>query len=182
MSAVPVRCRCYSGLTMIEVLVALSVVAFGLLGLLGVQARALSFQKDAFDRRSAADMASQLGERMRANHIGLIAGAYRASPNPLQDTGPTPVAIPGCTVPTACTPEEIAARDLAQWHGELRRRMPGTAAHVEWDAGSPLAARVTIGWPEPRSSGPDSVCDGLGERVGASLPATYRCFETSMFP
>jgi type IV pilus assembly protein PilV len=182
MRAVAVRCRCHSGLTMIEVLVALSVVAIGLLGLLGMQARALSFQKDAFDRRSAADMVAQFAERMRANHVGFTTGAYRAAPNPLLDTGPGPLVIPACAVPTACTADEVAARDLAQWHVELRRRMPGTAAHVEWDAGSPLAARVTIAWPEPRSSGADSVCEALGERVAGSLPATYRCFEASMFP
>jgi hypothetical protein len=127
-------------------------------------------------------MVAQFAERMRANHVGFTTGAYRGSPNPLLDTGPAPLVIPVCAVPTACTADEVAARDLAQWHVELRRRMPGTAAHVEWDAGSPLAARVTIAWPEAGSSGADSVCDGLGERVGASLPATYRCFEASMFP
>jgi len=39
---------------MIEVLVSLIVVAFGLLGLAGLQARSMSFQKDSFDRKTAA--------------------------------------------------------------------------------------------------------------------------------
>ncbi len=61
---------------MIEVLVSLTIVAFGVLGLLGLQARALSFQRDSFDRRTAAEMVAQLAERMRANHMGLISGWY----------------------------------------------------------------------------------------------------------
>ena len=61
---------------MIEVLVSLTIVAFGVLGLLGLQARALSFQRDSFDRRTAAEMVAQLAERMRANHLGLTGGLY----------------------------------------------------------------------------------------------------------
>ncbi len=61
---------------MIEVLVSLTIVAFGVLGLLGLQARALSFQRDSFDRRTAAEMVAQLAERIRANHLGLTTGLY----------------------------------------------------------------------------------------------------------
>ena len=61
---------------MLEVLVSLTIVAFGVLGLLGLQARALSFQKDSFDRRTAAEMVAQLAERIRANHMGLVNGDY----------------------------------------------------------------------------------------------------------
>ena len=58
--------RLQAGLSMIEVLVSLTIVAFGVLGLLGLQARALSFQRDSFDRRTAAEMVAQLAERIRA--------------------------------------------------------------------------------------------------------------------
>ena len=68
--------RLQAGLSMIEVLVSLTIVAFGVLGLLGLQARALSFQRDSFDRRTAAEMVAQLAERMRANHMGLTGGLY----------------------------------------------------------------------------------------------------------
>ena len=63
------------GLSMIEILVTLTIVAFGLLGLLGLQARALSFQKDSFDRKAAAELVAQLAERMRANHLGFLRAA-----------------------------------------------------------------------------------------------------------
>lgn len=174
--------RWQGGLSMIEILVTLTIVAFGLLGLLGLQARALSFQKDSFDRRSAAELVGQLGERMRANHAGFTNGFYVPAPNPLFDTTPTPGAITACAVPTACTQAELASRDLLQWHVELRRRMPGSAAFVEWTAANPLSARVTIAWAEPQSIGADPVCTALNGRVGSFLPATYRCYEASIFP
>ena len=72
----PVMRSTQSGLSMVEILVTLTIVAFGLLGLLGLQARALTFQKDSFDRKSAAEMVTQLAERMRANHLGFTAGDY----------------------------------------------------------------------------------------------------------
>ena len=64
------------GLSMIEILVTLTIVAFALLGLLGLQARALSYQKDSFDRKAAAELVSNLAERMRANHLGFGDGNY----------------------------------------------------------------------------------------------------------
>jgi type IV pilus assembly protein PilV len=167
---------------MLEVLVTLTIVAFGVLGLLGLQARALTFQKDSFDRRSAAELVAQMGERMRANHIAFTSGLYAAAPNPLQDTTPTPAAITPCAVPTDCTVAEVANRDLEQWYVELRRRVPGAAAYVEWNPANPLAARVSIAWPEPQATVPDPVCTALNGRVGAFLPVSYRCYDAYINP
>jgi len=170
---------------MIEILVTLTIVAFAVLGLLGLQARALSFQKDSFDRRTAAELVAQLGERMRANHIAFTAGTYEVAPNPLNAATPTPVAITACAVATACTPAELAQRDLTQWHVELRRRMPASAAYVEWDPANPLSARVSLAWAEPQTVGiADQSCDvaALAGRVGAAIPAGFRCYEATIFP
>ena len=102
---------------MIEVLVSLTIVAFGVLGLLGLQARALSFQRDSFDRRTAAEMVAQLAERMRANHMGLTGGLY-APPTAayFNPTDATPATIPPCIAPAACTPTELVRRDWARRH------------------------------------------------------------------
>ncbi len=81
--------RVQAGLSMLEVLVSLTIVAFGVLGLLGLQARALSFQKDSFDRRTAAEMVAQLAERIRANHMGLVNGDYDSAVAPLYHLHPT---------------------------------------------------------------------------------------------
>ena len=109
---------------MIEVLVSLTIVAFGVLGLLGLQARALSFQRDSFDRRTAAEMVAQLAERMRANHLGLTGGFYdrpdgcRISTPPLR----RPCSITPCAIPAACTDDRAGVSRL----GAVDRRIPAT--------------------------------------------------------
>jgi type IV pilus assembly protein PilV len=161
---------------MIEILVALTLVAFGMLGLLGLQARALSAQTDAFHRRQAAELVAQLAERLRANHLAFLAGRYALSFDASADAPSTATA---CAAP--CTSAQVAARDLDEWRIELRRRIPGAAAHVEWDASSRRGIAVAVAWPEPRAAASDAACDAL-TAGGAALPAGYRCYQTRVFP
>lgn len=168
------------GLSMIEILVTLTIVAFGLLGLLGLQARALSYQKDSFDRKAAAELVAQLGERMRANHLGFLAGSYATT---FEAATATPGAVTTCTAP--CTSAQVATRDLDEWRIELRRRIPGAAAYIQWDAANPSWVTVAMAWAEPqapaRNAGDDAVCDAL-EAAGATIPGNFRCYQTRVFP
>lgn len=173
--------RLQAGMSMIEVLVSLTIVAFGVLGLLGLQARALSFQRDSFDRRTAAEMVAQLAERMRANHIGLVSGAYDSN---FDFNTPTPLAIAACVVPAACNVAERSARDLTQWFAEYRRRSPGSAAYLEWVGADPRSILVSVAWPEPQQTVADPLCAQINAYpyVAVPIPVTYRCYETRVFP
>ena len=164
------------GLSMIEILVTLTIVAFGLLGLLGLQARALSFQKDSFDRKAAAELVAQLAERMRANHLGFLAGSYATT---FEAATATPGAVTTCAAP--CTSAQVAARDLDEWRIELRRRIPTGGAYAAWDPANPSWVTVSIAWAEPQAAGNDAVCDAL-VGGGAVIPANYRCYQTRVFP
>ena len=164
------------GVSMIEILVALTIVAFGMLGLLGLQARALSVQTDAFHRRQAAELVAQLGERMRANHLAFQAGRYSLSFDASADA---PSTAPACNAP--CTSEQVAARDLDEWRIELRRRIPGAAAYLQWDGTRRSGIAVSVAWPEPQAAGTDAACDAL-TADGAALPVGYRCYRTRVFP
>lgn len=175
-----------SGLSMVEILVTLTIVAFGLLGLLGLQARALTFQKDSFNRKSAAEMVAQLGERMRANHLGFTDGEYDLS---FSAAAADPAAINECANIAACTLQEVARRDLDQWTAELRRRIPASAAYVKYPPADPRLVVVTLAWPEPTQVGGlspavnnDATCDNLNALYGAGLTQVYRCYQTSIFP
>ena len=173
--------RLQAGLSMIEVLVSMTIVAFGVLGLLGLQARALSFQRDSFDRRTAAEMVAQLTERMRANHLGFVGGWYADA---LHVNTPTPLAITSCAVPTACTEVELAFRDRQQWFAEYRQRSPGSAAYFQWNAADPRSILVSVAWPEPQQTVADPLCTQINLRpvVTVAIPAGYRCFESAVFP
>ena len=164
------------GLSMIEVLVALTIVAFGMLGLLGLQARALSVQKDAFHRRQAAELVAQIAERMRANHLAFLAGRYSLSFDASADA---PSTAPACAAP--CTSAQVALRDLDEWRIELRRRIPGAAAYLHWDGANRSGIAVAVAWPEPHAAASDAVCDAL-TAGGAVLPVGYRCYQTRVFP
>ncbi|MEO8186266.1 MAG: type IV pilus modification protein PilV [Burkholderiaceae bacterium] len=180
--------RLQAGLSMIEVLVSLTIVAFGVLGLLGLQARALSFQRDSFDRRTAAEMVAQLAERMRANHLGVTSGLYSFPAAPyLNAATATPPAIPPCVTPTACTMNELALRDWTQWRVEYRQRSPGAAAYLQWNAADPRAVTMSVAWPEPQQTSgvADPICAEITLRLGLGagvIPANYRCFTTAVFP
>ena len=164
------------GLSMIEILVTLTIVAFGLLGLLGLQARAISFQKDSFDRKAAAELVAQLAERMRANQLGFLAGSYA---NAFSEATATPAAVTACAPP--CTSAQVAVRDLDEWRIELRRRLPGAAAYVVWDPANPSWVNVSIGWAEPQSTGVDANWNAV-LAGGAALPANFRGYQTRVFP
>lgn len=164
------------GLSMIEILAALAIVAFGMLGLLGLQARAMSVQKDAFNRRQAAELVAQLAERMRANHLAYLAGRYALS---FDASAEAPSTVPTCAAP--CTSAQVAARDLAEWRIELRRRIPGAAAYLRWDTANRSGMAVAVAWPEPHAAANDVVCDALAVG-GAVTPARYRCYLTRVFP
>ena len=159
------------GLSMIEILVTLTIVAFALLGLLGLQARALSYQKDSFDRKAAAELVSNLAERMRANHLAFIAGNYN---NDFDDADATP----GVTACSPCTPAELATKDIDEWRIDLRRRIAGGASYIRWAALNPNWVVVTVAWPEPQAAAvADPVCAAIG-----GIPVTYRCYQTRVFP
>jgi type IV pilus assembly protein PilV len=161
------------GLSMIEILVTLTIVAFGLLGLLGLQARALSFQKDSFDRKSAAEMVSEFAERARVNYEGFRRGLYNA------DLGPT-AAAPSITACGPCDAAQTTTRDLAEWQTELRRRIPASGAYVRWDPANDTWIDVTIAWPEPQAAmTADPACTALGD---ATIPANYRCYRVRVLP
>ena len=169
------------GVSLVEVLVGLVIIAIGLLGLMGMQARALSLQKDAFDRNAAAELISQLGERMRANHLGFMDNRYTSSLLP----GDTVGTAASCTSATPCTPATLAQSDLVNWHRDLRARLPDAGAVVTptGPAGAVIGAgaismRVTLVWREVNAnSGADAACAAIG--IGDD---PYRCLAAEVFP
>lgn len=165
------------GASMIEVLVALTVVAFGLLGLAGLQARSMSFQKDSFDRKAASEMAAQLAERVHANYDGFKAGNYNLTLTPADVTA---VAVPPCGDPLNCTPAETAARDWAMWQIDLRRRLPTSGAYLDAPANS-AQINLIVAWQEGQATdgNPDPICSVAPVNIN---DPTFRCFNWIINP
>ena len=179
------------GASMIEVLVSLTIVAFGLLGLAGLQARSMSFQKDSFDRKAATEMASQLGERIRANYDGFLDGDYDLTLLPT-DPNFTAADIPPCANAQNCTSAEVAAADWVMWAIALRSRLPGAGAYMNAGANAPplingkhIQLNMILAWQEANITEFDSQNQGVVDPICANVGITdarMRCFQWILHP
>jgi type IV pilus assembly protein PilV len=69
------------GATLIEVMIAIFILGFGLLGLAGLQARSISVSQSSYFRSIAADLAIDLSERIKALRSPSLASTD-ATPQP----------------------------------------------------------------------------------------------------
>lgn len=104
--------RRQGGFTLIEILVSLLVFAFGVLGLVGLQASAIRFSTDAQQRAEATFLADQLLARM------LIADPATAASFAHHPNGTT-----------ACSPTGAASTNavVTEWLQEVTRTFPNAA-------------------------------------------------------
>jgi len=132
------------GFTLVEVLIALVVLAVGLLGIAGLSVESLRAGRTSLFRSSAVLLASDMAERIRLNP----AGPYESA-GPGQDNG----CVNGVE---DCSPDELAADDWFHWSADLRRRMPaGAVASVDRTLTGPVSQLlITIAWPEPGQEQP----------------------------
>lgn len=130
------------GISLIESLVSLLVLALGVLGMLGVQLKSMADNQSATQRVISARLADDLFERIKTNPNG-VGGltAYSvnsswttiAAPNPLCDA-------------TACTPAQQAAYDLWAWQRNVRNTLPGGGATTFISPSDAEQLGVMISW------------------------------------
>lgn len=103
------------GVGLIEVLVAMLIFALGILGMASMQLGAKRSSYDALQRSLATTLAHDIIERMRSNPSTAALNVFGAVANVGGGSiGTTPAA---CT--TACTPTQLAARDIWEWEQAL---------------------------------------------------------------
>jgi type IV pilus assembly protein PilV len=136
-----------TGFTLIEVLVAMLVLAVGLLGLAGLQAASLKNNQSAYNRSQATQLAYDIADRMRANVTGIV--AYTTS---------TASVFANCKNTTGCSSSEMAANDLFEWNTAISAALPNGA----FGTLTPTSAGVysiTISWTENRDDNTDGASD-----------------------
>lgn len=123
------------GFTLIEVLVALLVLSFGMLGLIGMQAFALQSNRDAKLYSEGTNLARELAEMMRGNN--LVAIKTNAVDNPyLTNTLDTGTGATAClAVGDACTTtKDVAAAQMTEWRTRVRNALPGARVEICFDS------------------------------------------------
>lgn len=154
------------GATLVELLVSFLIVSFGLLALLALQNNAIKYNKTTELRATATLLATDLGERMRANAGAAMLGLYDQI-DPYTAMAAQPARAACHTVPTqACaTPDAMASQDLSEWRRLLYQSLPQADAHVRVDATTGLAD-IWLAWRDP---------SGGNEPVGDTDAAIREC-------
>ena len=171
------RSAAQAGIGMIEVLVAMVIVAFAMLALIGMQTSALRYQNNAHLRATASQFGADLAERVRANLRGAHEGAYNL---PRQAYPALDTLAPACFNPGHCTAQELAAQDLHDWRRRLGRALAGGWGEISGSASRGFTVRVYF-----RDA---SVAAGqFAENClpSAADPASYKdvaCFATAFLP
>lgn len=158
--------RLEQGFSLLEVLISMIVLSFGVLGAVGLQVASLQVNREAKLQAIAVRYAEELAELMRSNK-GV---AVLESSNPYLlsvksgDTGP---ADPACGYPgkSACVNlEKIAQRDAFEWWKRIDDELPGVRVAVCQDS-TPYEASTGL---------PQWVCTGTGGTLAIKIGWTRK--------
>jgi len=132
------HCRHQGGFSLVEVLISIIVLSFGLLGMVGMQAAALQSNREARLQSSAVVLARELAEMMRGNkEIGISAtnpylGSF--STNPLVATTPSYCLNVATTTTPCADPTAIANAQMTEWLARVDAQLPGARVSVCFDS------------------------------------------------
>jgi type IV pilus assembly protein PilV len=121
------------GFTLLEVLVAVLVLSFGLLGIAGLLLASVRNNSVATQRTAATFLAQDMADRIRSNinatkvfaADGTLRDAYYLSSDVAANNNCFGSASAGCT-----NPQTVAARDLFVWRQQIRESLPGATGIV----------------------------------------------------
>jgi type IV pilus assembly protein PilV len=139
-----VRVRLSGGFTLLEVLVAVFVLAVGVLGAAALQLSALRTRHQSSLMSKGVQLASALADSMRANlepmRGGAAANPYLQLSYDGASDGPPQLAGPLCHAGAACSATELASTDVHHLKQALYSGFPGGRVVVcrdsqVWDAG-----------------------------------------------
>lgn len=144
------------GVSMLEVLIAILVLAIGVLAIIGLQLVSKAGNLDGAQHSVAAQASYDLLERMRANsnqsslqqYISLTAGGLGSGSQ--GSTAPTPA----CSANASCTPLQLVRYDLWQWEQQIESgsEQVGTGSTAS-KTGGLISPRACITGPADGSSG-----------------------------
>lgn len=164
------------GVSLIESLVALLLLALGVLGLAGLQAGTLAQARNANARAAAVQMANDLLERMQMNPLSRTPAGVSASS--LYETAWGSPSRPATDCRSRpCTGTELALHDLAQWKQAWQTALPGADARVFRSSADPRQIGVMLGWSDAgntRFSQP-TMPAATGDGANAQCPTGFTC-------
>lgn len=137
-----------AGFSIVEALVALVVLAVGMLGIAALYVESLRAGRSAVYRTQAVNLASDMADRIRANRLaGTAYDTATYGGNPAQQ---------GCVGGAPCNAQQLAQDDLARWLDSIRNpalptALPGNANGTVTvnNAMVPPQYTIQVTWSEP---------------------------------
>ena len=135
----PAPGRKQSGFSLLEALVSIVILSFGLLGVAGLQASSLKYTRDARNQSVAVNLAREMAEMIRSN--ARESGKVADNPYLVDEEGNAEVInIPNA--PATCldagencaTPAELAAAQREEWKYRVGQALPGARVAVCMDS------------------------------------------------
>ena len=153
--------RLQRGISLIESLVAIVVMALGILGILGVQMRTLADTQSGVRRAQAIRLIEDLSERIKSNPNALgNAASYATNWKATLVTPGTDCKIASGFPGTSCTSADMATYDKDRWLRTVRSNLPLGDAAVFVSATDPQQLGVMLAWREnERAREGDSTAD-----------------------
>jgi type IV pilus assembly protein PilV len=175
--------RAETGSSLIEILITVVILSFGMLSLAGMQAFAVGANKNINNRGLAIALAAYYAETIRANPNAFAAGNYdkAASFSATDASVPSVIAGDYCAFPN-CTVAQVANYEQAMMNSRLKANLrAGTFAlvrPVESGASSVTKADLWIMWHEQRGNATENSensFDNCPGSIAAQSPLP-RCF------
>lgn len=165
------------GFSLLEVLVAVFVLSFGMLGMVGMQSFSLQANRQARLASTAAGLAREMAEMMRGNKDKAL----------LTTNNPYFVDVSGTLTPTTanycfsvanantgCGTDAVAVANaqMTEWLGRVQKELPGAKVQICFDnapydsnnlpqwgcsgSGTDLVAYIKIAWPQTSTDRSDT--------------------------
>jgi type IV pilus assembly protein PilV len=128
------------GFTLLEVLIAVFLIALALLGSAGLQAYSVKVTQGSQFRAQAVVLGMDLAERIEANNAAAVGGSYVA-------TLPSSASATDC-IASPCSPGQLAVYDLDQLQQNLERQLPQASATITRTGAGPFVYTIQISWQE----------------------------------
>ena len=163
------------GFSLIEVLISIIILSFGLLGMVGLQAAALQANRDARLQSVATTLGRELAEKMRGNKAVavLLANPYLGMYSNPAGTAPLTHATPsyclnvdGVPLPPPATSAcldttDIARAEMTGWLAKVDNALPGARVEVCVDP-APYDANGLPQWSLCNSAGAGTLVIKIG--------------------
>jgi type IV pilus assembly protein PilV len=153
------------GFSLFEILVAILILSFGLMGLAQLQSATVRFKTNSWVRSAAATLFTDMADRLRANPTqtgsAYGAGTSTVSAYLFSQTWSTQqsatLSITKDCVATTCTSSERATYDLETWRINTRRMIPQGSVNIEGNRATGFT--LTLSWFDKNNGDtPPAIC------------------------